>query len=390
MSHDDLPNGCELGIPVFASFAAEEIKARSLINLGNTGVQAYITYAQDTLLEMGRTVCSQRNVCMYELIPQTSYTFETPMSVNGSVQNVQFTHLSLLHFAVKENSVDIAMIVLLLDPAMIKHKGILHYSLGTKEVNPIDMALLYHSDTSEMYKRLRVWKSLLDKKFFSLTSASTRIKMLGSDRKTILLMMGLLGCRKWPDAFRQFVDQDMYVSLIALGSVNIIESILKYVQLVSYAVSMPLGLLPLLPNVPVGQSIQIQNMNLLHYALIKGKYEAAAALLVLCPEMAACKAKIAGTNILLPARMFVKLFPNEHSEDVRFACFKIVAIAEQDIRLLEPLGLPTRRERVTAAGRHAGVLLHQWTRVHADESITNQWHIPAAFFLGKRSREPDP
>lgn len=383
MSHDN----CALGIPVGDQRVVDTVVGivatavgintiKWMVLRGNSADVEQTEDAEHRLLDLGRSE-------VYAMLPREFFVVTDEIVINRQYRTIQFLDASPLHLAVKKGNINIAMALLLLDPTLLDKNAFV--ADGQHHINPVGMAHLYNNHRLELYYSLCVWKKLIENGFFSkFPTARSRITTLGFHTKTVLTLMRFLGRREWKNAFTKFVKRDMYNAIISLdgavqNSYNL-ESISKICT-----VSVP----PALQHLFTSATITMHRMNLLHFALMTGKYEAAAALLVLHPGMATQKAMIAGTDILLSARLFVKWFSIRRSTESRLACFKILTIAEQDIGLLEPLGLATRNERVNAAGIHANALLQQWMLVPVNESIARQWFLPPYLMIERETVESE-
>lgn len=369
-----LPRGQVQGIPVFAGVPAIEVHHNPIMHLVTNG-------SIDTLLDLG---C--RN--LYSSLPKETRTLVDQMDENAPTQRVFFRNASPLHYAIQQGDIRTSLALLLLDPNLIYTTAVLddgrRFSprfADTRLVTPLKMAQMFMSKNGEhggyLHFLIFSWQSLIQNGVLAvLPTARARIQYFGHNTPDVIKNMLLLADDDLDTSLLEFIYKNSYnmIFLLAMipGEFN--------VQNIKGAAEVPLSpvLRPFFPGTGENARVQIEDVNLLHHALLAGRYDAACALLILCPQLISYKVRIMQPAITFSTSMIVKVFPSKHSEDRRLACFKVMRLAEQDISKLVPLGLPDRRERAAAAGLDVSVLLSRWMQSSAHVDASYIWNAPVS------------
>jgi hypothetical protein len=157
--------------------------------------------------------------------------------------------------------------------------------------------------------------------------ASERLSM---SHVSVVVCTTALGLDSWVEVLYTLIDQDMYSLILHIGRIPDIDmSSEAYAQ--PHLAPIPLPLLTVFSNLREGDNLLAVDVNLFQRALLMGRFKAACALAVICPDLLSRKLGIVspeGTKCCISTSIMVKLLCKIAPWEENDACFRIPALAD--------------------------------------------------------------
>jgi hypothetical protein len=372
-----LPEGCALGLPIPLGEPAVEAPPNPVMSLVAHG-------NAHGILELGRRG-------LYEGMRREVTTLTDRIDGGSGQVTMRILEATPLHLAVQLGAPDVVAALIVLDPSLIHSTVRLFFENGRRQssrlssMKPISVAEMAHMYSQRKGDRhevvldlIRSWQPLIEDGFFSGDpSIHSRLKVFGFTSELVVNNMVSLAKDEWLRVIFSLVEEDAYHLILRVGTFSNVGFCWEQFTVISL-IAMPVQLIPIFNFREDGERIVMCGMNPLHKALVLGKYEAACALVLVCPKLVLGHVQLRDSvdsdrYFKASPSMLVKLFNNERSDQDRQMCFRIMHMAEKDASLFEPLGLPTLAERIAAAGDDPRTLLSRWGAVASTVPCPRLW-----------------
>ena len=262
-----------------------------------------------------------------------------------------FTDASPLHLAIKIGNIQVLSALIAVDPELLDTRATLNIDMPlniaqrsqfSATIGPARMAALYlqndkndddqtDSNAELVSELIESWSAMHEAKhLMSELSIDERLALLGYNSETVVICTSALGLDSWVEVLYTLIDQDMYSLILHIGRIPDIDmSSEAYAQ--PHLAPIPLPLLTVFSNLREGDNLLAVDVNLFQRALLMGRFKAACALAVICPDLLSRKLGIVspeGTKCCISTSIMVKLLCKIAPWEENDACFRIPALAD--------------------------------------------------------------
>lgn len=327
---------------------------------------------------------------------------------NGRV-DVEILNATPLMLAIQQGDIEVVAALIVVEPKLFFKTAIITLNQSRRENNrhkktmritPLELAEIYvgakkgewisvYILATRLFAHVRLGSLFGEGSITNSVTLRERIKTLGLEVSKVVDCMLAFGQHNMQNTIGALVTENAYTLILGVSRMpDISLDLEKWVSTIE--VDMPSSMRSVFTDGGEGDSIYLCETTFLAHAIIMGNYEAACALLLICPALASLKVKIRRSledTVYYPTTlsMLVKFFDtNGRGEAERLMCFRIISVLETNVGGIEPLGLETKEARIEAAGLDPKSLIAKWTDAVEQLKVPDLWHSE---LVGKRKRE---